>query len=369
MKQRGARAHALGATSPHYEAIEMPRNSPTGFVCAFFATVMGFALIWHIWWMVDRRPASAPTPPSWCSPGATCRGRRSRPRRSPRIDRANRRPARAALRPQRRAPVTARRQRRPLRPLSARPRGGSDPARRPRRRRPGLQADRSSATASGSSCSATSSCSRPSSPPTRCWPGTPPAGRAGDSCSICTTWRSRPAACCSRASPAAWRASRPARATGSVFYAAMAVTFVLGAAFLGAGGQEFAGLIARGRRAAAQRLPVAPSSPWSAATALHVSVGLLWLLTMMAQVFAKGFRPDILRRILCFSLFWHALDIIWVAIFTVVYLLGVDRMSRDRHRRTSRLRRPRARRRTARRRRRRAQASSAISSGWRWRPR
>ena len=30
----------------------MPRNSPTGFVCAFFATVMGFALIWHIWWLV-----------------------------------------------------------------------------------------------------------------------------------------------------------------------------------------------------------------------------------------------------------------------------------------------------------------------------
>jgi cytochrome o ubiquinol oxidase subunit 1 len=40
------------ATEPHYQAIEMPRNSPTGFVCAFFATVMGFALIWHIWWMV-----------------------------------------------------------------------------------------------------------------------------------------------------------------------------------------------------------------------------------------------------------------------------------------------------------------------------
>jgi cytochrome o ubiquinol oxidase subunit 1 len=35
-----------------YQPIEMPRNSPTGFVCAFFATVMGFALIWHIWWMV-----------------------------------------------------------------------------------------------------------------------------------------------------------------------------------------------------------------------------------------------------------------------------------------------------------------------------
>ena len=56
---------------------------------------------------------------------------------------------------------------------------------------------------------------------------------------------------------------------------------------------------------------------------VHVTLGLLWLLTMMAQVFAKGYRADILRRVLCFALFWHTLDIIWVAIFTVVYLLGV----------------------------------------------
>ena len=56
---------------------------------------------------------------------------------------------------------------------------------------------------------------------------------------------------------------------------------------------------------------------------LHVSAGILWLLTMMAQVFTKGFRPDIQRRILCFALFWHALDIIWVSLFTVVYLMGV----------------------------------------------
>ena len=55
---------------------------------------------------------------------------------------------------------------------------------------------------------------------------------------------------------------------------------------------------------------------------MHVSGGTLWLLTMMAQVFAKGFRADIQRRILCFALFWHALDIIWVAVFSVVYLLG-----------------------------------------------
>jgi cytochrome o ubiquinol oxidase subunit I len=40
------------AKEPSYDPIDMPRNSPTGFVCAFFATVMGFAMIWHIWWMV-----------------------------------------------------------------------------------------------------------------------------------------------------------------------------------------------------------------------------------------------------------------------------------------------------------------------------
>ena len=44
---------------------------------------------------------------------------------------------------------------------------------------------------------------------------------------------------------------------------------------------------------------------------------------MMAQVVAKGYRDDILRRMLCFSLFWHALDIIWVALFSLVYLVGV----------------------------------------------
>jgi cytochrome o ubiquinol oxidase subunit 3 len=55
---------------------------------------------------------------------------------------------------------------------------------------------------------------------------------------------------------------------------------------------------------------------------LHVTIGGLWLATMMAQIWVKGFRPQIMRRLLCFNLFWHALDIIWVALFTIVYLLG-----------------------------------------------
>jgi cytochrome o ubiquinol oxidase subunit 1 len=50
VKQR-AKEQAQLRPEPEYESIETPRNSPTGFVCAFFATAMGFALIWHIWWM------------------------------------------------------------------------------------------------------------------------------------------------------------------------------------------------------------------------------------------------------------------------------------------------------------------------------
>ncbi|OAN66351.1 cytochrome o ubiquinol oxidase subunit III [Sphingomonas sp. TDK1] len=56
---------------------------------------------------------------------------------------------------------------------------------------------------------------------------------------------------------------------------------------------------------------------------LHIAVGLLWLGTMMAQLWVNGFRPQVLRRLMCFNLFWHALDIVWVGIFTMVYLMGV----------------------------------------------
>lgn len=53
---------------------------------------------------------------------------------------------------------------------------------------------------------------------------------------------------------------------------------------------------------------------------LHVGLGLCWLLVMMAQVATLGFRPMVVRRLLCFSLFWHALDIVWIGVFTIVYL-------------------------------------------------
>ena len=108
------------------------------------------------------------------------------------------------------------------------------------------------------------------------------------------------------------------------FHAAMAATFVLGAVFIGMEIFEFAGMVARG--AGPQRSAfLSAFFTLVGCHGLHVSCGLLWLLTMMAQVLAKGFRADILRRVLCFSLFWHALDIIWVAVFTVVYLMGAGR--------------------------------------------
>jgi cytochrome o ubiquinol oxidase subunit 3 len=55
---------------------------------------------------------------------------------------------------------------------------------------------------------------------------------------------------------------------------------------------------------------------------LHVTAGLMWIGTMMAQLWAKGFQPHVGRRLLCLSVFWHALDIIWIGIFTIVYLIG-----------------------------------------------
>jgi cytochrome o ubiquinol oxidase subunit 3 len=56
---------------------------------------------------------------------------------------------------------------------------------------------------------------------------------------------------------------------------------------------------------------------------LHVTAGLVWLVVMMVQVAVNGFRANVGRRLLCFALFWHTLDIVWVWLFTVVYLMGV----------------------------------------------
>src|SRR5215472_16453678 len=100
-----------------------------------------------------------------------------------------------------------------------------------------------------------------------------------------------------------------------------ALTFVLGAAFLFIEASEFAGMVSRG--AGPSRSAFLSSFFSLVGThGAHVTAGLLWLVYMVAQVLAKGLRATVLRRLLCWSLFWHALDIVWIGVLTLVYLMG-----------------------------------------------
>jgi cytochrome o ubiquinol oxidase subunit 3 len=107
-------------------------------------------------------------------------------------------------------------------------------------------------------------------------------------------------------------------------YILAGLTFALGASFLALELREFASMIARG--ATPQRSAfLSAFFTLVGSHGLHVTAGLIWLTVMMAQVAVRGFAPNVLRRLLCFALFWHALDIVWVGLFTVVYLMGVSR--------------------------------------------
>ena len=100
------------------------------------------------------------------------------------------------------------------------------------------------------------------------------------------------------------------------------ITFALGAAFLTLEIREFASMIAIG--ATPQRSAfLSAFFTLVGCHGLHVTLGLIWMAVMMVQVGVMGFDATVQRRLLCFSLFWHALDIVWVGLFTVVYLMGV----------------------------------------------
>jgi cytochrome o ubiquinol oxidase subunit 3 len=58
---------------------------------------------------------------------------------------------------------------------------------------------------------------------------------------------------------------------------------------------------------------------------LHVTFGIVWLLTLLVQLKREGINDAMRRRVGCFSLFWHFLDIVWIGVFTFVYLMGVLR--------------------------------------------
>jgi cytochrome o ubiquinol oxidase subunit 3 len=104
----------------------------------------------------------------------------------------------------------------------------------------------------------------------------------------------------------------------------LAVTAVFGAAFIGFELHEFAHMIQEG--ATPQRSAFLSSFFTLVGThGLHVTCGLIWLGTLMVQVAQRGLIEANKRRLMCLSMFWHFLDVVWIGVFTFVYLMGVLR--------------------------------------------
>ena len=104
----------------------------------------------------------------------------------------------------------------------------------------------------------------------------------------------------------------------------LALTGLFGLAFIGIELHEFHELIAKG--ATPQRSGFLSAFFTLVGThGLHVTFGLIWLVTLMVQVGRTGLIAANKRRLMCLSLFWHFLDVIWIGVFTFVYLLGMLR--------------------------------------------
>jgi cytochrome o ubiquinol oxidase subunit 3 len=98
-------------------------------------------------------------------------------------------------------------------------------------------------------------------------------------------------------------------------------TLVLGAAFLFIEVSEFAHMVEKGAGPSRSGF-LSAFFTLVGMHGLHVAAGFIALVYLMAQVIAMGLQAAVLRRLLCWSLFWHALDIVWVGVFTLVYLMG-----------------------------------------------
>ena len=104
----------------------------------------------------------------------------------------------------------------------------------------------------------------------------------------------------------------------------LAITGLFGLCFLGIELYEFAHMIHLG--ATPQRSGFLSAFFVLVGThGLHVTFGIIWLVTLMIQVWRKGLIPANKRRLMCLSLFWHFLDVIWIGVFTFVYLFGMLR--------------------------------------------
>jgi cytochrome o ubiquinol oxidase subunit 3 len=102
----------------------------------------------------------------------------------------------------------------------------------------------------------------------------------------------------------------------------LGLTLVLGLAFLGLELHEFAELIGEG--AGPDRSGFLSAFFTLVGThGLHVTSGMIWMIVLMAHLLRRGLTEANRTRLMCLSLFWHFLDVIWIGVFTIVYLLGV----------------------------------------------
>jgi cytochrome o ubiquinol oxidase subunit 3 len=101
-----------------------------------------------------------------------------------------------------------------------------------------------------------------------------------------------------------------------------AITFMLGATFLGLEIQEFHKLAAEGN--SWQRSGFLSAFFTLVAThGAHITAGLIWMAVLMSRLYGNGFKPSTFKRFTMLSMFWHFLDIVWIFIFSIVYLIGV----------------------------------------------
>jgi cytochrome o ubiquinol oxidase subunit 3 len=106
-----------------------------------------------------------------------------------------------------------------------------------------------------------------------------------------------------------------------LFLTFAAFTFALGAAFLFIEVSEFAAMVEKGAGPSRSGF-LSAFFTLVGMHGIHVASGLIALVYLAAQVIVKGLQAAVLLRLLCWSLFWHALDIVWVGVFTLVYLMG-----------------------------------------------
>lgn len=100
------------------------------------------------------------------------------------------------------------------------------------------------------------------------------------------------------------------------------ITFLLGISFLTLELREFSHLVNEGNSWERSAF-LSSFFTLVGCHGLHISCGLFWMLVMQFHIMLRGFTISTLRRLMCLSLFWHFLDVVWVLIFTVVYLMGV----------------------------------------------